>query len=103
MSRTIKLRKGLDIKLVGEADKVKTTTDHASNFAIKPPDFHGLVPKMAVKVGDKVKAGDTIMKVYHGKHQVDKVKYIEKKFFANVIKISKSKVAKPETIYEIVE
>lgn len=55
------------------------------------------------KVGDKVKEGDTIMKVYHGAHQVEKVKYIEEKFFADVIKISKSKVAKPETIYEIVE
>ena len=60
MSRTIKLRKGLDIKLVGEADKVKANADHSSIVAIKPPDFHGLVPKMAVKAGDKVKAGAVI-------------------------------------------
>ncbi len=59
MSRTIKLRKGLDIKLHGEAEKVKATAE-VSAFAIKPPDFHGLVPKMTVKVGDKVKAGTII-------------------------------------------
>ncbi|UKN01372.1 Na(+)-translocating NADH-quinone reductase subunit A [Paracrocinitomix mangrovi] len=60
MSKTIKLRKGLDIKLVGEADKVKATVERSDSFAIKPPDFHGLVPKMLVKVGDKVKAGTPI-------------------------------------------
>lgn len=60
MSRTIKLRKGLDIKLIGEADKVKTNAERGSTFAIKPPDFHGLVPRMAVKVGDTVKAGSVI-------------------------------------------
>ncbi|MBD3636446.1 MAG: Na(+)-translocating NADH-quinone reductase subunit A [Crocinitomicaceae bacterium] len=60
MSKTIKLRKGLDIKLVGEADKVKATVDRGTSFAIKPPDFHGLVPKMLVKAGAKVKAGTPI-------------------------------------------
>lgn len=60
MSKTIKLRKGLDIKLVGEADKVKTDAGNSPVYAIKPPDFHGLTPKMTVKVGDKVKAGTII-------------------------------------------
>ena len=60
MSKTIKLRKGLDIKLVGEADKVKGSVDRSASFAIKPPDFHGLVPKMLVKAGEKVKAGTPI-------------------------------------------
>jgi Na+-transporting NADH:ubiquinone oxidoreductase subunit A len=60
MSKTIKLRKGLDINLVGEADKVKSGVDFASNFAIRPTDFHGLTPKLAVKQGDKVKAGSTL-------------------------------------------
>lgn len=60
MSKTIKLRKGLDIKLKGEADKVKATADRSSSFAIKPPDFHGLTPKMLVKEGAKVKAGTPI-------------------------------------------
>ena len=60
MSKTIKLGKGLDIPLVGEADKIKSNIDLPSSFAIKPPDFHGLTPKMTVKVGDRVEAGTTI-------------------------------------------
>ena len=71
MSRTIKLRKGLDIKLHGEAEKVKATIE-ASTFAIKPPDFHGIVPKMTVKVGDKVKTGTVL---FFDKYQ-EAVKYV---------------------------
>lgn len=72
MSKTIKLRKGLDIKLIGEADKVKNSVDQADVFAIKPPDFHGVTPKMVVKVGDKVKAGDV---VFFNKYQ-EEVKFL---------------------------
>jgi len=60
MSKTIKLRKGLDIKLVGEADKVKANVDFANNFVIRPGDFHGLTPKLVVKIGDQVKAGSVL-------------------------------------------
>jgi Na+-transporting NADH:ubiquinone oxidoreductase subunit A len=60
MSKTIKLRKGLDIKLLGVAAKVKATAQQSNMFAVKPPDFHGVTPKMVVKVGDKVRAGDVI-------------------------------------------
>lgn len=60
MSKTVKLRKGLDIKLVGEADKVKVDAPISASVAIKPTDFHGLVPKMVVKPGDKVKIGSAI-------------------------------------------
>jgi len=60
MSKTIKLRKGLDIKLAGEADKVKAVVDFADNFVVRPSDFHGVTPKLAVKIGDKVKAGSVI-------------------------------------------
>lgn len=60
MSKTIKIRKGVDIKLVGAAEKVLGTADMSGTFAIKPPDFHGLVPKLAVKVGDEVKAGQIL-------------------------------------------
>lgn len=60
MSKTVKLRKGLDIKLVGEADKVKVDASTPASVALKPTDFHGLVPKMVVKPGDKVKIGSAI-------------------------------------------
>lgn len=56
MPMTIKIKKGLDIRLKGEAEK--TLSDISSKtFAIKPTDFIGVFPKLLVKVGDEVKAG----------------------------------------------
>ena len=60
MSKVIKLKKGLDIKLNGEADKVVQTLGAGSRYALKPTDFRALTPKLAVKVGDEVKAGDAL-------------------------------------------
>lgn len=57
MSKTIRIRKGLDIRLVGEAEKVLVQADPAKVAAIKPTDFHGLVPKVLVKPGDTVEVG----------------------------------------------
>ena len=57
MSKTIKLCKGLDIKLQGAAEKKTTILGLASTYAVSPLDFEGIVPKMLVKVGDAVKAG----------------------------------------------
>lgn len=56
MSNTLKIRKGLDIKLLGGAEKtIKEITPKVC--AIKPPDFHGVFPKPLVQEGDEVKAG----------------------------------------------
>lgn len=53
------IRKGLDIRLIGDAEK--TVADLKSRlFAIKPTDFIGCFPKMLVKEGDKVKAGSPL-------------------------------------------
>ncbi len=71
MSKSIRIRKGLDIKLQGEAEKVFVAPDMPDVFAIKPPDFHGLTPKLTVKVGDKVKAGTVI---FFDKYR-EKIKY----------------------------
>jgi Na+-transporting NADH:ubiquinone oxidoreductase subunit A len=60
MSRTVKLKKGLDIRLVGEADKVVSEFVLPASISIKPADFHGLIPKMVVKEGDSVLAGDVL-------------------------------------------
>jgi Na+-transporting NADH:ubiquinone oxidoreductase subunit A len=57
MSHSFRIRKGLDIRLQGEASKSFGPAPKISAFAIKPPDFHGLIPKLAVKPGDQVKAG----------------------------------------------
>ena len=60
MSEVIKLRKGLDIKLKGSAEKVLESLPTPSMVAIKPTDFPGLSPKMRVKPGQEVKAGDPL-------------------------------------------
>lgn len=59
-----KIKKGFDIKLVGKATKEINTNFTPSSFAVKPTDFHGLqpIPKMLVKEGETVKAGD---KLFH--------------------------------------
>jgi Na+-transporting NADH:ubiquinone oxidoreductase subunit A len=72
MSKTVRLRKGLDINLLGEADKVKADVNPPSMVAIKPADFHGLVPKVVLKTGDKVKRGEV---VFYDKYNKD-VKFV---------------------------
>lgn len=72
MSKTVKLRKGLDIRLVGEAEKVLVELPLTATVSLKPSDFHGLTPKMAVKVGDQVKAGSV---VFFDKYN-EQVKYV---------------------------
>lgn len=57
MSKSIKIKRGLNIKLKGEAEKIIQNLPVQGVYAIKPTDFHGLVPKLAVKEGDTVKAG----------------------------------------------
>ena len=60
MSKDIKIKKGLNINLKGEADKV-TENAIISNFCtIRPDDFHSIIPKLVAKEGAKVKAGDTV-------------------------------------------
>ncbi|MBI9060350.1 MAG: Na(+)-translocating NADH-quinone reductase subunit A [Marinilabiliaceae bacterium] len=60
MSEVIKIKRGLDIRLAGKAERVFRQAALPEHFAIKPADFHGVVPKMVVKVGDKVKAGTVL-------------------------------------------
>ncbi len=57
MSKIITLRKGLDIKLQGEAQESLADAPLAAEYAVSPLDFEGVTPKLLVKAGDKVKAG----------------------------------------------
>ncbi len=57
MSKFIRLKKGLDIKLQGVADKVLIPTSMSNSYAVKPSDFNGVTPKLLVREGDSVKAG----------------------------------------------
>lgn len=70
MSNDIKIKKGLDIKLQGEADK---TVEQAivSNFCtLRPEDFHSVIPKLVAKEGTLVKAGDVVF--YDKNHEAVK-------------------------------
>ncbi len=60
MSNTISIRKGLNIRLVGEATKEIREVPVSGIVGISPLDFHGLIPKMAVKEGDAVLVGDVL-------------------------------------------
>lgn len=60
MSEVKKIKKGLDIKLIGKAEKVLEKADRSETYAIKPADFHGLTPKLKVKVDTDVKAGSPL-------------------------------------------
>jgi len=60
MSKDIKIRKGLNINLKGEADKTLSKAPRSRTFAIRPKDFHLITPKMIVKEGAKIKAGETL-------------------------------------------
>ena len=56
----IKLSKGLDIHLQGKAEEKKIQLKSNGKYALMPDDFEGVTPKVVVKEGDKVKAGDAL-------------------------------------------
>ncbi len=60
MSKVIKLKKGLDIKLVGAAEKTVVEMPVSGLYASCPTNYEGCVPKILVKVGDVVKAGSPL-------------------------------------------
>lgn len=60
MVNVIKLRKGLDIKLRGTAELKDVAVQRGNDFALCPDDYQGVTPKVVVKEGDKVLAGDAL-------------------------------------------
>ena len=60
MANVIKLRKGLDIHLQGKAEEKLIQLKSNGKYALVPDDFEGVTPKVVVKEGDKVKAGDAL-------------------------------------------
>lgn len=60
MSNKIKIKRGLDIKLIGKAEKEIQEIGRSAFYALKPTDFEGLTPKILVKEGEKVKAGSPL-------------------------------------------
>ncbi|WP_027449710.1 Na(+)-translocating NADH-quinone reductase subunit A [Xylanibacter brevis] len=60
MANVIKLRKGLDIHLQGKAKETKLDLKSNGKYALVPDDFEGVTPKVIVREGDVVKAGDAL-------------------------------------------
>lgn len=60
MSKDIRIKKGFNIKLVGAAEQNTSKAVLSNVYAINLLDFHGIMPKMLVKQGAEVKAGEPL-------------------------------------------
>ncbi|MHB1279614.1 MAG: NADH:ubiquinone reductase (Na(+)-transporting) subunit A, partial [Bacteroidia bacterium] len=68
MTNLIKLKKGYDIKLVGEAAKEFAQKEASRTYVVKPTEFFGITPKLLVEVGAEVKCGTPL---FFAKNQPD--------------------------------
>ncbi len=60
MSKDIRIKKGLDINLVGAAEQTTSKAVLSNVYALNLKDFHGITPKMLVKAGAEIKAGEPL-------------------------------------------
>lgn len=60
MSTDIRIKKGMNINLVGAAEHTLSKAVLSNVYAIDLNDFHGITPKMLVKQGAEVKAGEAL-------------------------------------------
>ncbi|MEG1692941.1 MAG: Na(+)-translocating NADH-quinone reductase subunit A [Bacteroidales bacterium] len=60
MLKHIRLNRGLDIPIKGNAELRIEKTIISDVISVKPTDFKGLIPKLIVREGDAVKAGTVI-------------------------------------------
>ena len=60
MANVIKLKKGLDINLKGKATAKVSAANASKVYGLVPDAFWGMKPKIVVKEGDEVKAGDAL-------------------------------------------
>ncbi len=72
MSTLIRLRKGLNIKLAGKAEKILMPEIAVTRFGVRFADFPGLVARLEVKEGTPVKAGSVL---FHDK-AFPEIKYV---------------------------
>ena len=60
MKALYKIKKGLDLHLEGEAAHKVRTIKPSAVYALSPDDFNGIVPRVVVKEGQHVDAGDPL-------------------------------------------
>jgi len=56
----VKIKKGLKLNLKGEAKNSIEQAQKSKTVALRPSNFHSLVPKLVLKEGAKIKAGDEV-------------------------------------------
>ena len=72
MSEIIRLRKGLNIKLAGKAEKILLPEVSVTRYGVRFADFPGLTAKLKVKEGSPVQAGSAL---FHDK-AFPEIKYV---------------------------
>lgn len=72
MSTLIRLRKGLNIRLAGKAEKILLPEVPVTRFGVRFADFPGLVARLEVQEGDKVMCGSVL---FHDK-SFPEIKYV---------------------------
>jgi Na+-transporting NADH:ubiquinone oxidoreductase subunit A len=60
MSNDIRIKNGLTINLKGAPENIIKKAPFPKSVSLNPSDFHLITPKMVVKVGDKIKSGETV-------------------------------------------
>ena len=60
MENLYKLKKGLDLKLEGVAPKALREISSVTEYAVAPQDFYGMTPRLVVKEGDHIVAGEPL-------------------------------------------
>jgi Na+-transporting NADH:ubiquinone oxidoreductase subunit A len=61
MASVIKLRKGLNINLAGQPQQKVVSVKEDEHYVLVPDDFTGVTPKVVVKAGESVQAGQPLM------------------------------------------
>jgi Na+-transporting NADH:ubiquinone oxidoreductase subunit A len=72
MSTLIRLRKGLNIRLAGKAEKILLPEVAVTRFGVRFADFPGLAARLEVQEGSPVKAGTVL---FHDK-VFPEIKYV---------------------------
>ncbi len=94
LREVITIKKGFDVYIKGKAEE--KISDYSSlTYAVKPIDFHGIspIPKLLVKEGDQVKAGEAL---FYDRHRPD-IQYVAP-VSGEVVKIIRGEKRKIEEV-----